>query len=197
MKVYILGGNISSTQSKTDKESFKHAEKAIVEMEMVPVNPFNHYYRSKTNEQNLLSSIELLLKCEAVYLLKDWNTTQRSRILKVVADEYGKIILNEFGFQKNIEGIKLIKDAVFYATGLRYEQYIIPNRNDKLVVARSIFIHLTNSIISRKIAEILSNRNQSTVRHAIKVYSNEYSTNKDFKQKADMANEFIKNSVSQ
>lgn len=197
MKVYILGGSVSNVQSAKDKESFKNAEKVIVEMGMTPVNPYNYYLKSKSKEINMLSSIEIMLGCDMVYLLGDWMENKQSRIIKCVADEYNKPIYNESFVMDYSQEIDMVKDAVFHSTGFRYYQYIIQCRKRELHFARLIFIYQIKKLISKEMAQMLINRDYYTVYHAIKVYDNEYETNKHFRLLADKAEKKLQQSVLQ
>lgn len=93
MKIYI-SGMITGCPIEAAREKFDQAARQIEAFGHTPVNPFdNGLDPSATWEQQIVKDIELLLGCDAIYLLKDWEQSRGARIEENVAREYGLEII--------------------------------------------------------------------------------------------------------
>ena len=96
MKIYI-SGKISGLPIKNVIEKFKwHA--GFLEMKgYEPVNPIDvsPFDETKDWSDYMVDDIAALLKCEAIYMLKDWGQSRGARIEYQIAKELGLQILFE------------------------------------------------------------------------------------------------------
>lgn len=99
MKVYI-SGPITNPQTGKPHENarklFEQAESQVAAFGHEPVNPFNNGLQDDaTYEEHLCRDIFMLLKCDAIYLLKDWANSMGARIEANIAAERGMEILHQ------------------------------------------------------------------------------------------------------
>lgn len=102
MKVYI-SGPITDPQTgkpaENARELFAQAERQVASFGHEPVNPFNNGLSDdSTYEEHLCRDIFMLLGCDAIYLLKNWNNSMGARIEANIATERGMEILHQPDF---------------------------------------------------------------------------------------------------
>ena len=87
MKVYI-SGKISGENPEEVALKFRSAEGAIRKMGHEPVSPLNNGLPDDASwEDHMAADIAMLLRCQAIYLLDDWNTSRGARIEAEIAIE--------------------------------------------------------------------------------------------------------------
>lgn len=81
MKIYI-SGKISGLKIEKVKEKFFKAEIMLISLGYIPVNPIyvSPFDESKGWHDYMVDDISALLKCEAIYMLKDWGQSRGARI---------------------------------------------------------------------------------------------------------------------
>ena len=96
MKIYVAG-KVSGLPLEHTKEKFKwHAAFLSFQGNEV-INPMviSPFDESKTWEDYISECIPELLKCDAIYLLRDWGQSKGARIEYVIAKELGLKIIFE------------------------------------------------------------------------------------------------------
>lgn len=94
-KVYICG-KISGLHVNDVRQKFEQAEKLIIEQGYIPVNPTkNGLPHNKPWEQHMALDIILLMGCDAIYLLADWEDSRGARIEKAIAELLNKELIFE------------------------------------------------------------------------------------------------------
>ncbi len=101
-KVYI-SGKITGTSDYMER--FSAAEDHLKEMGYKPVNParLNAFFPDGTALETYMrssivrSSIDMLLDCDAIYLLKDWEESRGARLEKDIAVALNMVIIMETG----------------------------------------------------------------------------------------------------
>lgn len=89
MKVYI-SGKISDLPTEQVKAKFAQAEAQVISYGHTPVNPLkNGLEISEHWNKHLAADIALLLECDAIYLLTDWEDSKGARIENHIAEEMG------------------------------------------------------------------------------------------------------------
>jgi hypothetical protein len=90
MKIYI-SGKITGLPMNKVVEKFNNCAKILLNDGFEPVNPIevSPYSEEKTWEDYMVSDIEALFKCEAIYMLKDWGQSKGARIEYQIAKEMG------------------------------------------------------------------------------------------------------------
>jgi len=99
MKVYI-SGKISGLPLKIVEEKFKRHFSFLKMKGFNPVNPIDisPFDASKDWHDYMIEDIAVLLKCDAIYMLKDWGQSRGARIEYQIAKELGLRILFEGEF---------------------------------------------------------------------------------------------------
>ncbi len=103
IKVYISGA-ISGCDEATARKKFADAECVIKswganepEKEYVPVNPLNNGLPYNASwEAHLVRDIEMLLECQAIYMLSDWKDSVGADIEHYIAIKRGIDIIQDF-----------------------------------------------------------------------------------------------------
>lgn len=99
-KIYI-SGQITGLSQEVYENLFSEAEEMLEGLGFCPVNPLkNGLPETSSWEQHMGRDIELLLGCNAIYLLDNWTTSRGARIELAVAMQCGLIIFNESHFKK-------------------------------------------------------------------------------------------------
>ena len=89
--------------------------------------------------------------------------------------------------------LERIRNAVFKATGLRFNRYTTESRRVELFYARMLFAHQAKNMLSeREIGELLK-RHRTTVIVMLKGYDNEITHNPRFKRLAEIVEREMNN----
>jgi hypothetical protein len=94
IKVYI-SGKVSGLDHDTAFKSFEDAEKWIVSFGKIPINPMKfcpsepNFDPSWTWEQYMDVCCRELLRCEEIFMLKDWGHSRGARVEHAMAKELG------------------------------------------------------------------------------------------------------------
>jgi len=136
MKVYI-SGQITGLDIDEARANFENAENLVRSMGLRPVNKLNGSDQSKKWKEHMVRDIELLFGCDAIFMIPGWKKSKGARIEKYIAEETGMVILFENGV--NADPIRKLKDAIFQATGISYEEYTQRNKKLPNHFARLVF----------------------------------------------------------
>lgn len=198
LKVYI-SGKISGLESEVAKSKFLASESLLRSIGMTPVNPLEGADLSNTWEQHMVRDIELLMGCNAILLLDNWNESRGARIEKLIAEERGMLIMYESIILSANSKIKMIKDAVEEATGLNFEQYTLKSRKRACYFARMIFVHHCIECGELTIEDLakLVNRNVTSILRYLNNYRFEVKYNSHFRNLAKKIEINLTNNVSQ
>lgn len=92
-KVYI-SGKISGLDYQEAYNKFESAEQDVVRLGGIPVNPMKICDNdpNKTWEDYMEIDLGALLRCEGIYMLKDWGDSRGARVEYAVARELGLTI---------------------------------------------------------------------------------------------------------
>lgn len=180
MKVYI-SGKITGLDYEEAVKLFSQAEDYLLSIGMEPVNPLkNGLPISASWVNHMVRDIEMLMGCEAIYLLTNWFESRGARIERNIAVEMGMDVM----FEDKAINIKVerIKYAIEMATGYWFADYTTKSRKRELYYARMAFI--CRAINHCRVGEIskMTNRDHSTVIHCITNYASEKRYNKDFRE---------------
>jgi len=85
MKVYI-SGQISNLPIEEAKENFRKAEDILRKKGFEPVNPFNSGLPvTATWHEHMRADIKMMLECDAICLLPNWERSQGARLEEHIA----------------------------------------------------------------------------------------------------------------
>ncbi len=77
MKLIYLSGKISGLPIEEVKAKFNKAQTNLKGAGYMPVNPIHlPHLHDKTWESYMKEDLKTLLKCDAIYLLKDWKESK-------------------------------------------------------------------------------------------------------------------------
>lgn len=212
MKVYI-SGKISGLNFVDAFDKFAESESFLEILGMEVVNPMTTkaidilkwklenplITDAEIWDRAMVIDIEHLLPCDAIYMQADWSDSKGARIEKYISEQTGKMVLYETILHAEHVKIIRIKEAIEYATGLKFQAYTTPSRYRDGYFARMLFAkncldceEFTDSDVSA-----LINRKPMNVRRCIAQYHSEIKVNKKFKDVAKKVNNYLINNVSQ
>lgn len=183
-KIYI-SGQISGQPIDSVREKFERAERRIKAMGLDPVNPMkNGLPENAPWELHMALDIVLLMGCESIYLLPDWEHSRGATLEKTIAELTGKQLI----YEKTTRN-EDIKQAITEVTGLLFHEIAGDSRKTIAVHARMIYSSLCYTIARIKETAADLNRSTSSVHYYLEQYRNEYKFNPAFRQLADNVSE--------
>ena len=193
MKIYI-SGKITGFPIDVVRDRFNTAESFLESAGFEVVNPMkNGLAVSEPWEKHIVKDVELLMSCDAIYMLDCWRSSRGARIEYNIALESDKYILFESAIINRDLSIMLLQNAIHEVTGLKFGEYDNDSRNQDCVFARMIFIYHCRKSNKMKLSEISKyiHRTHSAILHLLKVYSDEYKYNKNFRVIADRVDDIL------
>lgn len=185
-KVYI-SGLISGIPIEKAREKFERAAQIILAGGAEPVNPLeNGLPETAPWELHMAIDIVLLMGCETIYLLPDWEHSRGATLEKNIAELTGKKLIYEQQ-PRNEE----IKQAITEITGLLFHEIAGPSRKTNAVRARMVYSNACFSISRIKDIAADLKRSTASVHYYLGQYRNEYKFNPSFRKLADMVEERI------
>ena len=185
-KIYI-SGQISGLPTDKAIENFERAEKIIVSEGADPVNPMkNGLPENAPWELHMALDIVLLIGCEAVFLLQDWDHSRGATLEKTIAELTGKQII----YEKPTKN-ENIKQAITEVTGLLFHEIIGDSRKTISVHARMIYSYHCYTLMRIKETASDLHRSTSSIHYYLDQYRNEYKFNPAFRNLADTVSERI------
>ena len=193
MKIYI-SGKITGFPIDVAREKINTAESFLESAGFEVVNPLkNGLAVSEPWERHIVKDVELLMSCDAIYMLDCWRSSRGARIEYNIALETDKYILFETAITNRVFSIMLLQNAIHEVTGLKFGEYDNDSRKRDCVFARMIFIYHCRKSNKMKLSEISKyiHRTHSAILHLLEVYSDEYKYNKNFRVIADRVDDIL------
>lgn len=193
MKIYI-SGKITGFPIDVAREKINTAESFLESAGFEVVNPLkNGLAVSEPWERHIVKNVELLMSCDAIYMLDCWRSSRGARIEYNIALETDKYILYETAIINRDFSIMLLQNAIHEVTGLKFREYDNDSRKRDCVFARMIFIYHCRKSNKMKLSEISEyiHRTHSAILHLLEVYSDEYKYNKNFRVIADKVDDIL------
>jgi hypothetical protein len=182
MKIYI-SGKITGLPKDEVLAKFEDAEILLDTLGLKPVNPMkNGLSYDDCWEKHLVRDVEILLRCDAIYLFDNWIDSKGARIEKNIADELGMDILFESNVVQNQTTVLRIQNAIHEVTGMRFHEYITKSRKRDGFFARMMFVyHCRQS--KMKLTDIARyvHRDHTSMIHFLKKYDDEVRYNPYFR----------------
>lgn len=192
MRIYI-SGKVTGIPIGVARERFAKAQSFLEDVGFDVVNPMrNGLPTSEPWERHIAKDIELLLPCDAVYMLDGWRLSRGARIEYDIAVETDKYVLFESQTVSRDLYVMLVKNAIHEVTGIPFKEYDNNSRKQEFVFARMLFAYhcrrgkMLLSDIARRI-----HRGHSAVLHLLNVYQDEYKYNRKFRDTADRVDEIL------
>ena len=141
MKIYI-SGKISGLPYEEVKTRFGDCQALLESIGFVVVNPITMgLHKEATWEQHMVKDIELLLSCDAIYMMDNWTESTGAGIEYDIAFRLGKDIWFESSFARDNRNVMRIQNAIHEVMGLKFSDYIGKSRKRDASYARMIFVH--------------------------------------------------------
>ena len=182
MQVYI-SGKITGLPITEAERRFREAEELLKALNLNPINPMkNGLPLGATWEEHMAKDIELLKKCDVIFMLDNWQESRGARIEYDFAVGAGKEVMFE---QQTREGRDLdrLVTAIHEATGYCMKQITSKSKTRDTFYARMIFAYHCRDMHFETIGRIL-NRNRSTIDYYVNRYSDEVKFNPAFEKLA-------------
>ncbi len=95
-RIYI-SGKITGLNITIAKYNFYSAQKHLLLKGLNPINPFDivKYDEDKHWEDYMIECINVLFKCDSIFMLKNWQDSKGARIERHIAAEMGLKIMYE------------------------------------------------------------------------------------------------------
>lgn len=181
MKVYI-SGQITGLLVAEYTGNFNRAETELKAKGYKVVNPIRNGLPcgAHWNEQ-MKADIRLLLDCDAIYLLANWERSIGATLERDIAKGVGLKVMYE-----KTPKHRDIKAAILTAMGVNFKSLVEDSRNRWHVYARMIYAHhcKKRGEHTQGIAEEISH-DQSTVCYYLRNYEAEYKFNREFRNAAE------------
>lgn len=124
MKIYI-SGKITGLPFREVEDKFHSAQNFLEEFGFEVVSPLkNGLSQSHTWQQHIVRDIELLLPCEAIYMLGDWVDSVGAGIEYDVAVRTGKIVLFETNTADNLKNALKTQNAIYRVENTKFNEII-------------------------------------------------------------------------
>lgn len=165
------------------EQKFGRAEWLLEDIGFCPVNPLkNGLRRTCSWERHIARDVELLLECDGILLLNDWNDSKGANIEYFIAKMQGLTVLHESVAAREREATAKIQNAILEATGMTFDCYATKRRFRDSFFARVIFTHhcRKNDIDAFRYIQ----RDRTMIYHYLETYENEMKNNKNFRNMA-------------
>jgi hypothetical protein len=177
-KIYICG-IIFGLPQKEVTAKFSKAEKYLTKQGFDVSPPLGtHMAHFFSLEFRMTKDILSLIGCDAVYLLPDWEHSEKSVLEKRIAELTGKELI-----YKKAPVFAELKQAIYEATGIAFYEIAGRNRSTPFVFARMIYAHFCKQqqadigAIAREMR-----RNRNTVNYYLGKFADEMEYSRRFRE---------------
>ena len=188
-KIYI-SGKITGLPFPEVKAKFQRMEELLEELGIMPVSPLRNGLTDKhTWNEHMIKDVEILLGCDGILMLDDWESSDGAMIERYIAEKKGMDIWYEVPFIEKQKIVSNIKTAIYETTRLSFKDYATKSRKRDVFFARMLFAKQCSNVMKpTEVAKLIS-RDRTTVLHLLKVYDNETRYNPYFRQLATSVDE--------
>lgn len=179
---YYISGKITGLPPSEYIARFSKAEADLTAKGYEVVNPLRNGLPSGAQwQEQMKADIRLLLDCNAIYLLANWEQSIGATLEYDIANGLGLIIEYERPPKH-----RDIKTAILTAMGVSFKSITEDSRNRWHVYARMIYAHhcKKRGEHTQHIAEEI-NHDQSTICYYLRNYDTEYKYNREFRAAAE------------
>lgn len=186
-KIY-LSGKITGLSFTEAYEAFGEAKEKLKKEGWQPVSPIEIGIDAPAGasddevyKAHLKADIVELTKCEAIYMMASWQSSEGATLEHDIAKSIGLQIIYEVP-PKNPE----IKKAIFTVMGVHFHYIAQDSRNRWHVYARMIYAHHAKKQgdNTQQIAAE-TNHDQSSISYYLRHYDGEYKFNVEFRKVAE------------
>ena len=196
MKIYV-SGKISGLPYEDVKTRFDDCQELLESIGFEVINPITMGLRQEaTWEQHMVKDIELLLSCDAIYMMDNWMDSTGAGIEYDIAMRTGKDIWFESNIVRDNAKVMRIQNAIHEVTGLKFSDYITKSRKRDGFYARMIFVYHCRAMKMKltKIAKYV-HRDHSSMLHLLRKYEDDFRFNVQFRELATRVNNILNTST--
>lgn len=180
-KIYI-SGQISGLTPDEYRANFLEAARQLHAQGYEVVNPlFNGVDTTQPWQVHMKADIRLLLECDAIYMLPNWELSNGATLERDIAKALGFVIEYERPPQH-----RDIKRAIHTAMSVSFKIIAADSRERWHVFARMIYAHhcKKRGVTTQEIAEE-TKHDASTIHYYLRHYESEYKFNREFRAAAE------------
>ena len=197
MKIYI-SGKITGLDYADVEAKFQDAQDLLSDIGFEVVNPLNNGLTKEHSwEQHMVKDFELLLPCDAIYMMDNWQDSIGARIEHRTAFEMNKDIWFESNVVSLEKTVLRIQNAVHEATGMKFNEYTTKSRKRDGFFARMLFVYhcRRNRMKLVEIAKYV-HRDHSSMLHLLKKYEDEKKFNPNFRVLAEKVESILNKTIN-
>lgn len=179
-KIYI-SGQITGLPKDEYISLFSKAEETLRAKGYDVVNPLRNGLADCEHwQQQMKADIRLLLECDAIYMLPNWECSRGAELERGIAEQVGLVIQYE-----KTPKLREVKDAIHNVMGVHFHDIVEDNRNRWHVYARMIYAHHCK-VYGESINNIAgeTKHDHSTISYYLRKYDTEYRYNPEFRAAA-------------
>lgn len=180
-KIYI-SGQITGLTPEEYAALFFAAEKRLIEQGYDVTNPLNNGVApGEPWQEHMKADIRLLLECDAIYMLPNWELSTGATLERNIAQTLG---LNVF-YERQPKH-RDIKRAILTAMAVPFKYIVEDTRGRWFVFARMIYAHSCKKrgVTTEEIAQE-TKHDTSTIHYYLRKYEQEYKYNREFRAAAE------------
>lgn len=180
-KIYI-SGQISGLTPEEYAALFQAAEKRLKEQGNDVINPLNNGVApGEPWREHMKADIRLLLECDAIYMLPNWELSTGATLERNIAQTLGLEVLYERQPKH-----RDIKRAILVAMAVPFKYIVEDSRGRWFVFARMIYAHhcKKRGVTTEEIAQE-TKHDTSTIHYYLRRYESEYKYNREFRAAAE------------
>lgn len=180
-KIYI-SGQISGLTPDVYAPIFYGAEAELSKQGYEVINPLNNgVHPSAPWKEQMKADIRLLIDCDAIYMLANWELSTGATLEREIAKGLGLTIEYEKPPRH-----RDIKRAILTAMSVPFKTIVADSRERWHVFARMIYAHhcKKRGVTAQEIAEE-TQHDTSTIHYYLRHYESEYKYNREFRAAAE------------
>lgn len=197
MLIYI-SGKITGLDYADVEAKFQDAQDLLSDIGFEVVNPLNNGLTKEHSwEQHMVKDFELLLPCDAIYMMDNWQDSTGARIEYRTAFEMNKDVWFESNIVSLEKMVLRIQNAVHEATGMKFNEYTTKSRKRDGFFARMLFVYhcRRNRMKLVEIAKYV-HRDHSSMLHLLKKYDDEKKFNPNFRVLAEKVESILNKTIN-
>lgn len=182
-RIYI-SGNVNGSPEKT-KQKFMDAELHLGKYPNYEV--FNSYelgFAGKLAHEDAKEWFELMLSCDAIFLLDGWFYSERSVSEKAIMQDLNKVVLYErkTRLDEMFDKTQRLRHTIHEVTGHPFSFYHSKGRERERCDARTIFIYYSFKHLGLRQSDLakLFKQHHSNISHAVNKYDELRACDNDF-----------------
>lgn len=192
MKIYI-SGKITGLPLQETRQKFADAQALLEDIGFEAVNPIEKGLPADaTWEQHMVKDFELLLSCDAIYMMDNWIDSKGAQIEYDAANRLGKDVWFESNVRRDNAVVMRIQNAIHEVTGMQFKEYTTKSRKRDGFFARMLFVYHCRRQ-KMKLTQIAKyvHRDHSSMLHLLKKYEDDFKHTPQFRDMAIRVNNIL------